>query len=136
MTVQNRINYLNMPLNRIEETIELLKYNFVKSIGWHQSFIKERISLEQVDGFVQINTTIVDIQRITTEDATMFEENARVSLSMANNIKYLKHFLHGFIVGDEITNQAIEDKGIEKLLLESKANKNYKNQDNTHLMKS
>jgi len=52
------------------------------------------------------------------------------------NIKYLKHFLHGFIVGDEITNQAIEDKGIEKLLLESKANKNYKNQDNTHLMKS
>gem|GEM_PF-3300116 len=33
MTVQNRINYLNMPLNRIEETIELLKYNFVKSIG-------------------------------------------------------------------------------------------------------
>ena len=52
----------------------------------------------------------------------MFEENARVSLSMANNIKYLKHFLHGFIVGDEITTQAIENKGKDKLLLESKAN--------------
>ena len=79
-------------------------------------------SLEQADGVGQINTTIADMQRITQENATLVEENARASSSMANNTKHLENLLNGFIVGDEITTQAIENKGKDKLLLESKAN--------------
>ena len=79
-------------------------------------------SLEQADGVGQINTTIADMQRITQENATLVEENARASSSMANNTKHLENLLNGFIVGDEITTQAIKNKGKDKLLLESKAN--------------
>ena len=79
-------------------------------------------SLEQADGVGQINTTIADMQRITQENATLVEENARASSSMANNTKHLENLLNGFIVGDEITTQAIENKGKDKLLIESKAN--------------
>ena len=88
-------------------------------------------SLEQADGVGQINTTIADMQRITQENATLVEENARASSSMANNTKHLEHLLNGFIVGDEITTQAIENKGKDKLLLESKANQDQEYPDYT-----
>ena len=73
-------------------------------------------SLEQADGVGQINTTIADMQRITQENATLVEENARASSSMANNTKHLEEILNNFIVGEETVTQKIENKGGDQLL--------------------
>ena len=45
---------------------------------------------EQAEGVGQINTTIADMQRITQENATLVEENARASSSMAQDTKHLQ----------------------------------------------
>ena len=82
-------------------------------------------SLEQADGVGQINTTIADMQRITQENATLVEENARASSSMANNTKHLEEILNNFIVGEETMTQKIENKGGDPLLLGASTEQNY-----------
>ena len=82
-------------------------------------------SLEQADGVGQINTTIADMQRITQENATLVEENARASSSMANNTKHLEEILNNFIVGEETVTQKIENKGGDPLLLGASTEQNY-----------
>ena len=86
-------------------------------------------SLEQADGVGQINTTIADMQRITQENATLVEENARASSSMANNTKHLEEILNNFIVGEETMTQKIENKGGDPLLLGASTEQNYENGD-------
>ena len=82
-------------------------------------------SLEQADGVGQINSTIADMQRITQENATLVEENARASSSMANNTKHLEEILNNFIVGEETVTQKIENKGGDPLLLGASTEQNY-----------
>ena len=86
-------------------------------------------SLEQADGVGQINTTIADMQRITQENATLVEENARASSSMANNTKHLEEILNNFIVGEETVTQKIENKGGDPLLLGASTEQNYETSD-------
>ena len=86
-------------------------------------------SLEQADGVGQINTTIADMQRITQENATLVEENARASSSMANNTKHLEEILNNFIVGEETVTQKIENKGGDPLLLGASTEQNYETGD-------
>ena len=86
-------------------------------------------SLEQADGVGQINTTIADMQRITQENATLVEENARASSSMANNTKHLEEILNNFIVGEETVTQKIENKGGDQLLLGASTEQNYETGD-------
>ena len=86
-------------------------------------------SLEQADGVGQINTTIADMQRITQENATLVEENARASSSMANNTKHLEKILNNFIVGEETVTQKIENKGGDPLLLGASTEQNYETGD-------
>ena len=86
-------------------------------------------SLEQADGVGQINTTIADMQRITQENATLVEENARASSSMANNTKHLEEILNNFIVGEEAVTQKIEHKGGDPLLLGASTEQNYETGD-------
>ena len=86
-------------------------------------------SLEQADGVGQINTTIADMQRITQENATLVEENARASSSMANNTKHLEEILNNFIVGEETMTQKIENKGGDPLLLGASNEQNYETGD-------
>ena len=86
-------------------------------------------SLEQADGVGQINTTIADMQRITQENATLVEENARASSSMANNTKHLEKILNNFIVGEETVTQKIENKGGDPLLLGASTEENYETGD-------
>ena len=86
-------------------------------------------SLEQADGVGQINTTIADMQRITQENATLVEENARASSSMANNTKHLEKILNNFIVGEETVTQKIENKGGDQLLLGASTEQNYETGD-------
>ena len=86
-------------------------------------------SLEQADGVGQINTTIADMQRITQENATLVEENARASSSMANNTKHLEEILNNFIVGEETVTQKIETKGGDPLLLGASTEQNYETSD-------
>ena len=86
-------------------------------------------SLEQADGVGQINTTIADMQRITQENATLVEENARASSSMANNTKHLEEILNNFIVGEETVTQKIENKGGDPLLLGASSEQNYETGD-------
>ena len=86
-------------------------------------------SLEQADGVGQINTTIADMQRITQENATLVEENARASSSMANNTKHLEEILNNFIVGEETVTQKIENKGGDQLLLGASSEQNYETGD-------
>ncbi len=86
-------------------------------------------SLEQADGVGQINTTIADMQRITQENATLVEENARASSSMANNTKHLEEILNNFIVGEETVTQKIENKGGDPLLLGASNEQNYETSD-------
>ena len=86
-------------------------------------------SLEQADGVGQINTTIADMQRITQENATLVEENARASSSMANNTKHLEEILNNFIVGEETMTQKIENKGGDPLLLGASTEQNYETGD-------
>ena len=86
-------------------------------------------SLEQADGVGQINTTIADMQRITQENATLVEENARASSSMANNTKHLEEILNNFIVGEETVKQKIENKGGDPLLLGASTKQNYETGD-------
>ena len=86
-------------------------------------------SLEQADGVGQINTTIADMQRITQENATLVEENARASSSMANNTKHLEEILNNFIVGEETVTQKIENKGDDPLLLGASTEQNYETSD-------
>ena len=86
-------------------------------------------SLEQADGVGQINTTIADMQRITQENATLVEENARASSSMANNTKHLEEILNNFIVGEETVVQKIENKGGDPLLLGASTEQNYETGD-------
>ena len=86
-------------------------------------------SLEQADGVGQINTTIADMQRITQENATLVEENARASSSMANNTKHLEEILNNFIVGEETVTQKIENKGGDPLLLGALTEQNYETSD-------
>ena len=86
-------------------------------------------SLEQADGVGQINTTIADMQRITQENATLVEENARASSSMANNTKHLEEILNNFIVGEEAVTQKIENKGGDPLLLGASTEQNYETGD-------
>ena len=86
-------------------------------------------SLEQADGVGQINTTIADMQRITQENATLVEENARASSSMANNTKHLEEILNNFIVGEETVTQKIENKGGDQLLLGASTEQNYETAD-------
>ena len=86
-------------------------------------------SLEQADGVGQINTTIADMQRITQENATLVEENARASSSMANNTKHLEEILKNFIVGEETMTQKIENKGGDPLLLGASTEQNYETGD-------
>ena len=86
-------------------------------------------SLEQADGVGQINTTIADMQRITQENATLVEENARASSSMANNTKHLEEILNNFIVGEETVTQKIENKGGDQLLLGASTEQNYETSD-------
>ena len=86
-------------------------------------------SLEQADGVGQINSTIADMQRITQENATLVEENARASSSMANNTKHLEEILNNFIVGEETVTQKIENKGGDPLLLGASTEQNYETGD-------
>ena len=86
-------------------------------------------SLEQADGVGQINTTIADMQRITQENATLVEENARASSSMANNTKHLEEILNNFIVGEETVTQKIENKGGDQLLLGASTKQNFETGD-------
>ena len=86
-------------------------------------------SLEQADGVGQINSTIADMQRITQENATLVEENARASSSMANNTKHLEEILNNFIVGEETVRQKIENKGGDPLLLGASTEQNYETGD-------
>ena len=86
-------------------------------------------SLEQADGVGQINSTIADMQRITQENATLVEENARASSSMANNTKHLEEILNNFIVGEETVTQKIENKGGDPLLLGASTEQNYESGD-------
>ena len=86
-------------------------------------------SLEQADGVGQINTTIADMQRITQENATLVEENARASSSMANNTKHLEEILNNIIVGEETVTQKIENKGGDQLLLGASTEQNYETGD-------
>ena len=86
-------------------------------------------SLEQADGVGQINTTIADMQRITQENATLVEENARASSSMANNTKHLEEILNNFIVGEETVTQKIENKGGDPLLLGVSTGQDYETGD-------
>ncbi|MEC8186864.1 MAG: methyl-accepting chemotaxis protein, partial [SAR324 cluster bacterium] len=86
-------------------------------------------SLEQADGVGQTNTTIADMQRITQENATLVEENARASSSMANNTKHLEKILNNFIVGEETVTQKIENKGGDQLLLGASTEQNYETGD-------
>ena len=86
-------------------------------------------SLEQADGVGQINSTIADMQRITQENATLVEENARASSSMANNTKHLEEILNNFIVGEETVTQKIENKGGDPLLLGASTEQIYETGD-------
>ena len=76
---------------------------------------------EQAEGVGQINTTIADMQRITQENATLVEENARASSSMAQDTKHLEELLNSFKVGEETDpNTAKNLPTTDSYLIESK----------------
>ena len=76
---------------------------------------------EQAEGVGQINTTIADMQRITQENATLVEENARASSSMAQDTKHLEELLNSFKVGEETDPNAAKTlPTTDSYLIESK----------------
>ena len=76
---------------------------------------------EQAEGVGQINTTIADMQRITQENATLVEENARASSSMAQDTKHLEELLNSFKVGEETDPNAAKNlPTTDSYLIESK----------------